>query len=77
MLFTQTLVILGIQKLPFPVFGLVQLFCRFRMAGQTGTGHLGPGLEILVELLEFAVVRSSGGSRELTEEEHKRDEADL
>jgi hypothetical protein len=55
-LLAEALAGLLVIELPGPVGGLVQLFCRLRVAAETGTGHLGSSRELLLELLELAVI---------------------
>lgn len=67
---TQTLLGCWVHKVPGPVRRPMNLFGRFGMAGQTGLGHFGAGLKVLIQFLELAVIcrgfRCEGGTAEGT-----------
>lgn len=53
-----------IEKLPGPMFGLVDLSCRLGMTSQAGPGDRRARREFSLEFLETAVVRSGIGNYE-------------
>ena len=56
--FTNPLLVIGIKKLPGPVFGFMDLFRRFGMAFDAGLRYFGTGFKTGLQFLELGVVSS-------------------
>jgi hypothetical protein len=59
-LLAQRLLGVGIEVLPLPVLGAMDLAGGLGMAGEASLGHLGTGVELLLQFLEFGMVGGGG-----------------
>ena len=56
--FAEPLLVFRIKELPGPVFGFMDLFCRFGMALDVGLRYFGTGFKTGLQFLELGVISS-------------------
>ena len=57
-LFAMPLLVLGIEELPGPVLGFMDLLSCLGVTLDTGTGHIRAGVEMDLKLFEFCMISS-------------------
>mgnify|MGYP001815910222 CR=1 FL=1 len=56
--FAKPLLVFGVEKLPGPVLGFMDLLSCLGVTLDAGTGHIRAGVEIDLKLFEFSVISS-------------------
>ena len=57
-LFSEPLLVLGVEEFPGPVLGFMDLLSCLGVTLDAGTGHIRAGFEIDLKLFEFSVISS-------------------